>query len=223
MEFISDQLDHYRAKLEKIRGRIADFQRRNGVADFTEQTKGAIKVAVDLKLRQVLAGIELELLREYSSDKSVALKSKRAEYNKLTEKLEEMVERGGDNSIFIPLKRLPALKQEYASMTRDLEVAERVYSFLLEKYQESGIDRARSTPSVQVVSHPNVPDELAMFPGWGIFLIAALVGAVWISVVIIFWTWISFREKNEQEEKAFRELVDLIRSDLKSLRKFLRV
>jgi len=223
MKFISEQLDHYNTKLEKLRGRIADFQRRNGVADFTEQTEGAIKVAVDLKLRQVLAGIELELLREYSSDKSVALKSKRAEYNKLTEKLEEMVENGGDNSIFIPLKKLPALKQEYASMTRDLEVAERVYSFLLERYQESGIDKARTTPSIQVVSYPNVPDESAGYPGWGIVLIAALAGTLWISVVIILWTWISVREKNEQEEKAFRELVALFKSDLKSLRKFLRV
>ncbi|MFO7916327.1 MAG: Wzz/FepE/Etk N-terminal domain-containing protein, partial [Candidatus Krumholzibacteriales bacterium] len=87
MKFISEQLETYSRKLESIQGRIADFQSRHGIADFTEQTEGAIKLAVNLKLRQVLAGIDLELLREYSSDRTVALKSKRAEYEKLTEKL----------------------------------------------------------------------------------------------------------------------------------------
>ncbi|MFO7915676.1 MAG: GNVR domain-containing protein, partial [Candidatus Krumholzibacteriales bacterium] len=199
------------------------FQSRHGIADFTEQTEGAIKLAVNLKLRQVLAGIDLELLREYSSDRTVALKSKRAEYEKLTEKLKEMVEDGDDYSVFVPLKRLPRLKQEYAAMTRDLEVAERVYSFLLERYQEAGIDRARTTPSVQVVSYPNIPEERAGLPPWSIVLIAALAGALWVSIIIVFWAWISTRDRTQQEERAFNELVELFKSDIKGLRKFFRI
>ncbi len=223
MKFISEQLETYSRKLESIQGRIADFQSRHGIADFTEQTEGAIKLAVNLKLRQVLAGIDLELLREYSSDRTVALKSKRAEYEKLTEKLEEMVEDGDDYSVFVPLKRLPRLKQEYAAMTRDLEVAERVYSFLLERYQEAGIDRARTTPSVQVVSYPNIPEERAGLPPWSIVLIAALAGALWVSIIIVFWAWISTRDRTQQEERAFNELVELFKSDIKGLRKFFRI
>jgi len=223
MKFISEQLEEYSRRLADIQGRIADFQSRHGVADFSEQTEGAIKLAVNLKLKQVLVGIDLELLREYSSDRNVALKSKRAEYEKLTEKLEEMVEDGDDYSVFVPLKKLPRLKQEYAAMTRDLEVAERVYSLLLEKYQEAGIDRARTTPSVQVVSNPNIPEERAGLPPWSIVLIAALAGALWVSIIIVFWAWISTGDRTEQEETAFNELVELFKSDLKSLRKFLKI
>ena len=223
MRFISGQLEEYSRRLADIQGRIADFQSRHGVADFNEQTEGAIKLAVNLKLKQVLAGIDLELLREYSSDRTVALKSKRAEYEKLTEKLEEMVEDGDDYSVFVPLKKLPRLKQEYAAMTRDLEVAERVYSFLLERYQEAGIDRARTTPSVQVVSYPNIPEERAGLPPWSVVLLAALAGALWVSIIIVFWAWISTRDRTEQEETAFNELVELFKSDLRSLRRFLRI
>lgn len=223
MKFISGQLEEYSRRLADIQGRIADFQSRHGVADFNEQTEGAIKLAVNLKFKQVLAGIDLELLREYSSDRTVALKSKRAEYEKLTEKLEEMVEDGDDYSVFVPLKKLPRLKQEYATMTRDLEVAERVYSFLLERYQEAGIDRARTTPSVQVVSYPNIPEERAGLPPWSVVLLAALAGALWVSIVIVLWAWISTRDRTEQEEKAFNELVELFKSDLRSLRRFLRI
>lgn len=223
MKFISGQLEKYSRRLADIQGRIADFQSRHGVADFNEQTEGAIKLAVNLKLKQVLAGIDLELLREYSSDRTVALKSKRAEYEKLTEKLEEMVEGGDDFSVFVPLKQLPRLKQEYAAMTRDLEVAERVYSFLLERYQEAGIDRARTTPSVQVVSYPNIPEERAGLPPWSVVLIAALAGALWVSFIIVLWAWISTRDRTEQEEKAFNELVELFKSDLRNLRRFLRI
>jgi len=61
MKFISSQLEEYGRKLENIQERIADFQSRHGVADFNEQTEGAIKLAVNLKLKQVLAGIDLEL------------------------------------------------------------------------------------------------------------------------------------------------------------------
>jgi tyrosine-protein kinase Etk/Wzc len=223
MKFISEQLDRYERKLEVLRDSIADFQQRNGIADFSEQTEGAIEVAVNLKLKQVLTGIELELLREYSSDKTVALRSKRAEYNKLTDKLEGMMEGEDDLSIFIPLRELPRLKQQYAAMTRDLEVAERVYSFLLERYQESGIDRARTTPSVQVVSYPNVPDEPAGIPAWAVVILAALAGALWISAVILFWSWLSGRKRGTEEERAFRELTELFKSDLRNLRRFLRI
>jgi uncharacterized protein involved in exopolysaccharide biosynthesis len=223
MKFISSQLEQYRRKLRGLREEIAGFQRRNGVADFSEQTEGAIEVAVELKLRQVLAGIELELLREYSSEKTVALRSKRAEYEKLTGKLREIMEEGEDSSIFIPLEKLPHLKQEYASMTRDLEVAERVYSFLLERYQESGIARARTTPSVQVVSYPNVPEKPSGIPGYLVVILTAAAGAAWVSLLILIWAWISRREKNREEERAFAELIDLFRADLARLRRFLRI
>ena len=134
-----------------------------------------------------------------------------------------MVAEGEDYSIFIPLKKLPTLKQEYASMTRDLEVAERVYSFLLERYQESGIDRARTTPSVQVVSYPSLPEEPSGFPAWGIVLLAALAGALWMSLNISLWLWVRSRERGEEEQKALNELAALFRADLERVRKFLRI
>lgn len=223
MKFIKEQLEEYRLRVKSIRDSIAEFQRINRVADFGEQTEGAIKVAVDLKLRQVLAGIELELIKEYSREKTLDFRRKRSEYMKLTGKLEEMAEGDASSPVFIPLKKLPVLKQQYATMKRDLDVAESVYSFLMERYEESGIEKARTTPSIQIISYPNIPDKSSGFPAWAVLLLAAVVGALWVSVILLAWAWLRAREKGEEEEKAFRELIAIFNSDIERLRRFLRI
>jgi uncharacterized protein involved in exopolysaccharide biosynthesis len=223
MSFVGDQIEKYRARLVEARREMADFQTRHGIIDFDAQIQGAIEVAAGLKVKAILAEIELELLRDFTTRDALELKRMEAEFKGLNDQLRNLAYGDSAAAVFIPLSRMPGLSQEYASLKRDLDVNEKVYSFLLQRYEESGIDRARNTPSVQVVDIPRLPDRRAGLQPWAIVLLAALAGFIWICLVLAWWGWLSLSEREDGEEKAFRGVVDLVGEDLKSLRRFLRI
>lgn len=223
MSFVGGQIEKYRARLVEARREMAEFQARHGIIDFDAQIKGAIEVAAGLKVKAALAEIELELLRDFATRDALELKRMEAEFKGLNDQLRNLAYGDSAAAVFIPLLRMPGLTQEYASLRRDLDVNEKVYSFLMQRYEESGIDRARNTPSIQVVDIPRLPDRRAGLQPWAIILLAALAGFIWICLVLAWWGWLSLSEREEGEEKAFRGVVDLVGEDLKSLRRFLRI
>ena len=223
MIFVSKQLVRYRDELARLRGRMSGFQVEHGIIHFEEQVRGAIDVAANLKLRTTMARIERDLLREFARDDAMELRRKETEYENLNHQLEILMEGDSSNAVFFPLRDMPALYQEYATMERDLEVSERVYSYLLQLYEQAGVDRARNTPSVQIVDEPSIPEEYAGLPAWGILAISALVGFIWSSVVLAWWGWLTMKSRDDDEERAFREVGELIRSDIEMLRRWLRI
>jgi uncharacterized protein involved in exopolysaccharide biosynthesis len=223
IEFISSQIERNREELERLRSELSAFQKDHGVVHFEEQVRGAIDVAADLKVRTALARIERDLLREFATDDATELRRKEAEYENLNRQLEILVKGDSSSSVFFPLEQMPGLYQEYAAMQRDMEVAERVYSYLLQKYEEAGIDRARNTPSVQIVDEPSVPENYAGLPAWGLLLLAALAGLIWSSACIAWWGWFSTRSRSEDQQRAFEEVGELIKLDLGTLRRWLRI
>lgn len=222
MEFIEGQIALYRTRLGSLREDIAAFQREHGIVDFEEQVRGAVDVAANIKVRTIIAKIELDLLREFARKDAGELKRKEAEYEKLAMQLARIMEGDTSEAVFVPLRRLPDLYQKYAAMQRDLEVNERVYSFLRERYEESGIDRARTTPTIQVVDQPNIPEKPSGIPRWGIVLLVTVIGFAWITAVIAWWGWLSTRKRTGEEAAAFEEVTALVQEDIGRLRKLLR-
>ncbi|MCX5752031.1 MAG: hypothetical protein NTW97_00135 [Candidatus Krumholzibacteria bacterium] len=221
-KFMGAQLAEYRGRLGSARREIAAFQGKNNIVNFDEQVRGAIGVAADLKVRAVLAGIERDLIREYTYSNSLELKRKNAEYEGLMRQLGNIMNGDSAGAVFIPLDRMPGLAQSYARMERDLEVNERVYAYLLERYEEAGIDKARTTPVVQIVDEPNLPEKPSGRPGWLIVLVVTAIGFVWIVVAVSWWDWMRLREKSSDEMLAFAELQAKMQSDTGWVRRKLR-
>jgi len=223
MAFVSKQLVRYRDELTRLRGRMSSFQEEHGIIHFEEQVRGAIDVAANLKLKATMARIERDLVREFARDDAMELRRKEAEYENLNRQLEILMEGDSSSAVFFPLRGMPALYQEYAAMERDLEVTERVYSYLLQLYEQAGVDRARNTPSVQIVDEPSIPEEYAGPPVWGILAISALIGFAWSSMMLAWWGWLNMKRRADDEERAFREVGELVRSDIEMLRRWLRI
>jgi tyrosine-protein kinase Etk/Wzc len=221
--FVSRQIERYREKLSRLQGQMSRFQQEHGIIHFEEQVRGAIDVAANLKLKTTMARIERDLVREFQRNDAMELMRKETEYENLNRQLEIMMEGDTSNTVFFPLRDMPALYQEYAAMERDLEVSERVYSYLLQIYEQAGVDRARNTPSVQVVDEPSIPEEYAGFSLWIIPVISALVGLFWSSMMLAWWGWLAMKRRPDDEETAFREVGELFRSDLEKLRRWLRI
>ncbi len=223
MDFISGQLKVYRQRLEKLRKQIAGFQEEHGIINFDKQVEGAIDVASNLRIRTALAGIEYNLLKEFATSDAVELESRRMEYNSLREQLRGIMKGDTTSGVFFPLGKMPELHRRYAAMQRDLEVAERVYSVLLQRYEQAGIEKARNTPSIQVIDQPVVPAKPAGIPQWGIILILTAGGWLWISILVMCWGWVSMSDKSPEDQKALDESLEIIKSEVDRLRKLFRI
>jgi uncharacterized protein involved in exopolysaccharide biosynthesis len=222
LEFTSRQIESYRLRLETLRAEIAAFQEEHGIVNFDEQVRGAIDVATTLKVKAAVTEIQIDILREFSRDDAIELNKKKLELRNINVQLEKIVSGDSMMSVFPSLETLPALYQEYASLERDLEVNERVFSFLLQKHEESGIDLARTTSSVQVVDPPRVPEKKAGIPRWTFILAAFAAGGVWMSLVLAWWGWISIKKRSGEEDKAFKSVVARVGSDVSGIRRRLR-
>ena len=218
LEFTRKQIESYRRRLERLRTRIADFQESNGIINIDEQIRGAMDVATALKIRAALTAVRIDILREYSLDDAFELNRKKLELENINRQLGNIIRGDSSVSVFPPLESLPALMQEYSALQRDLEVNERVYSFLLQKHEESGIDMARTTASVQVVDPPVMPENRAGLPRWAFILVAFAAGGAWMSLVLAWWAWTSMKERSGEEDEAFRSIVDRVMEDVSRIR-----
>lgn len=223
MEFTAAQIDTFRRRLARSRRRLAAFQSEHGIIDVDEQVRGAIDVAAALQVRASIAAIERDMIREFAREDTRELRRKELELEKIHWQIESLMVGGEGANAFVPLRLLPALYQEYAALERDLAVDERVYSFLLEKYEESGIERARTTPSIQVIDPPNLPSKRSGIPRWVSVVLSALVGALWASFVLAWWSWLNARSRSPEDEAALLSVVSTARDDLRRLRGRLRL
>lgn len=223
MKFTRKQIETYRRRLEESRARIAAFKEENGIFSLEEQIRGAVDVASTLRISAAITAVQIDILREFSRDEATELNKKKLELRNINLQLENIMKGDTSRTIFISLEKLPTLQQKYASLQRDLEVNERVYSFLLQKHEESGIDLARTTSSVQVVDSPGIPEKRAGIPWWALVLTAFAVGGVWMILVLAWWGWISMKERTGEEDEAFRSVVDQLSRDFSELRRRLRI
>lgn len=222
LEFTRKQIELYRVRLEESRVQIAAFQEKHGIISFKEQVRGAMDVAVALKIRAAITAIEIDILKEFSRDDAAELNKNKLELRNINRQLELIVKGDTTMTVFPSLAKLPALQQEYAALQRDIEVNERVYSFLLQKHEESGIDLARTTSSVQVVDAPRVPEKRAGIPRWAFILAAFAIGGAWMSIVLAWWGWTSMKERSGEEDEAFKRVVDQVGEDVSEIRRRLR-
>ncbi len=223
LEFTRKQIVAYKLRLVESRAQIAAFQEEHGIISFEEQVRGAMDVASALKIRAALTAIQIDILSEFSRDDAIELNKKRIELRNINKQLRIIVTGDSSMTVFPSLEKLPALQQEYAALKRDLEVNERVYSFLLQKHEESGIDLARTTSSVQIVDAPRIPEKRSGIPRWAFILTAFAAGGVWMSIVLAWWGWTTMKEKSGEEDEAFRSIVDQAGRDLSEIRRRLRI
>lgn len=221
--FVLEQLNVYRERLQTIRSRIAAFQKANNIVDLDEQVRGAVEVAADIMVRSILAGIERDLMSEFTRADATELRRKTAEHANLVRQLEMIMHGDSAGAVFVPLRRLPALTQQYAAMQRDLEVHERIYSYLLERYEEAGIEQTRATSVAQIVDAPSMPEEPAGMPLLALVAIVTAAGFVWSAAMAAWWEWSFLRSKSSSEERALAVLRGTIASDIARLRRALRL
>lgn len=157
-DFIETRLNQVKKELDSSRTLFERFQIENKAVDFEQQTKLVTERAIDLKIRQAIAELEVEMAAlelGRGNPKLVELKRKS---KIIAEQLDRLENENRDNSFFsVPISAIPALRGRYEMLNSRVRVNEKLYEILLEQRELSKIQLSENSPTISVLDQARVP------------------------------------------------------------------
>ena len=176
--FLESRVRKTREELGADAGRLRDFQDARGVVDIESQTAAAVDVAKGLAFELSLKQVELSVLaRQVAPDHPdrQALAIRVEELDRQLQLLVGDLSRGmgaGESALGPPLRAMPGVMQEYASLTLGVKMREEVLLFLGARLEEAKVREARDTPTLQVLD-PATPPKARSAPRRALLTAAA--------------------------------------------------
>jgi len=160
---VEKRLAETRLELDKAQDALRVFKETTGAIFISDQATASIKTAADIFAR--IAGLEVELarVRQYATDRSPEVADLSIQIGTLRRKLAEMgyAKSGSalaaDSYVFPRFDAAPALEQQLADLTVEVEIKRSVYTVLSEQYEQARIQEARDASTIQVLDRAQPP------------------------------------------------------------------
>jgi uncharacterized protein involved in exopolysaccharide biosynthesis len=142
-EFLEARVVEAEARLNALEDTLAAYQAGNKTLALDPSADSAVSLGADLLVRRIQLVTETRMLRQTLGRGAPALTAKEMEIQALDEEL----------------ARLPELNSELSKLMRSRRVYERTYTFLYAQLEESRIEEARDTPTIDILDPPVPPQE----------------------------------------------------------------
>ena len=217
--FLEKRLQEAKKDLFRAEIGLKEFQEKYKLVSIKEQAKVAIEGAAKIKGEIVVAETELEVLKQFGTERqneAVMLKSKIAELQNQLAKIESgnpgtnvlkehgMVE-GGSN-FYIPFNELPALGMQLGRLIREAKIQEKVFELLTSQYEVAQIEEAKDVNTIQILDRA-VPSDKKSSPKRSLIVILSTVVALFLSIFLAFFVEYFQRLKIEDKER-YQQLVN---------------
>ena len=137
------------------------FQHQHNTMNLAEQTKAAIRIGAEIKNQILIDEVKLGMLKK-------TLKQNHPEVEKLEHEIKELESQYSyldnsndsskqDNDLLPKYSEVPNLEIALTRLKREVEIQSKLYAFLTQKYEESKIQEARDTPTIQVLDDASQP------------------------------------------------------------------
>ena len=137
------------------------FQHQHNTMNLAEQTKVAIRIGAEIKSQILIDEVKLGMLKK-------TLKQNHPEVEKLEHEIKELESQYSyldnsndsskqDNDLLPKYSEVPNLEIALTRLKREVEIQSKLYAFLTQKYEESKIQEARDTPTIQVLDDASQP------------------------------------------------------------------
>jgi tyrosine-protein kinase Etk/Wzc len=170
--FLEGRLKEIRADLERSESDLKAFQEKYHLVAVEVQAKAVIEGAAEIKGQIVAAQTELEVYKQFGTEKqveAVMLKARIEELQKQLRALEQGEPRatggsgaskaGNPSGFSIPFDDLPRLSMELMRLTREAKVQEKLFALITAQYEMAQIEEARDVDTVQVLDPAAVPQK----------------------------------------------------------------
>lgn len=175
-QFIQELKASETVKLQQAMDRLQSFQAEHNAIAIEDQARAVIRAAAEMEM----ASAELEITRQgllasgFSPDHPQVVKVRKE--SNLRQQYLAFLRDGRDaetpvvpqdfrlqlqESLFLPLRSIPHVAQEYANIEKDVLVQSALLKLLMEQEAESLIEATNTTSTVQVLDQAAVPERKA--------------------------------------------------------------
>lgn len=178
-EFIQKLKQTEEAKLENAMRRLQEFQAEHNAISIEDQAKAVIRAGADYQMTatQLLITRNSLLLSGFSPSHPEVQKIERefllwqealaflrdggelGGKSQLGEKIADQLKL--EENLFLPLRKIPEMAQEYAVVEKDVLVQAALIKLLLEQEAEALIEANNTTTTVQVLDKATLPEKKA--------------------------------------------------------------
>ncbi len=162
-EFIESAIVDVRVRLDESAEELRAFQKANGAIELSAQTRVTVEVVAELESERGKLEIEKRVLETFSLPSQPRLREIETRLSAIGQALEEL--RGGSmdgdssppSGVFLPVDEIPSLVFQYADLSREVMVHEKVYEFLRAQLEDARIQESRDLQVVMVLDEAVPP------------------------------------------------------------------
>jgi uncharacterized protein involved in exopolysaccharide biosynthesis len=201
--FLEKRLLTVKEDLIKAETELQAFQEKYKLVSLEEQARVAIEGAAEIKAEIIAAQTELEVLKDFGTERqneAVMLKARIAELQKQLARIESGGETNDESDFYIPFNELPDLGVRLARLTREFKIQENVFELLTSQYELAKIEEAKDVNTIQVLDEAVPPDKRAK-PRRKLIVILTTFVAFFFSIFLAFFLEFVERVKFEDEDR----------------------
>ena len=195
--------------LETCENSLKSFQEGYGIIVVEDQAKAMWGTVAEINAQIISKEIEIEMMNINLGKGNVETRSAVREKEVLEKQLSALIsgKQGktnvDKNSLFPPMDSLPNLTLQYTRLYRNVLLQEKILEFLLPQYEQSKLQEAKDTPTVQVLDAA-VPPIKRIKPKRSLFVLGwGMLSIVFLSVIVVLIENFNmvYNEKSEKSEK----------------------
>jgi uncharacterized protein involved in exopolysaccharide biosynthesis len=142
-EFLEKRVVEAESRLRAVEDSLARYQAENQTLALDPRVEAVSALGADLLTRRLQAVTEAQVMRQTLGPRAPALTAKEMEIEALDREL----------------ARLPELASDLSKLLRSRRVLERTHTFLFAQLEETRVEEARDTPTIDILDPPVVPQE----------------------------------------------------------------
>jgi uncharacterized protein involved in exopolysaccharide biosynthesis len=215
-EFIEKRLAETHEELIRTAENLRDFQKQHKAISVEEQTKAVIETAAQLRAQIALTEMRLNIIRQSFQETHSQVKMLKSELEEMNQQLEK-VETGAQldhNDYLLPFSAIPELGMQLAFLVKDLETQKAIYKLLVQQYEQSKIQEARDTPTIQVLDKAVPPLKKSRPKRALIVLISGLLSILMSGFFVFSSEYVEqIREQKTEDYYRLKKVKDTLWSD----------
>jgi capsule polysaccharide export protein KpsE/RkpR len=158
-EFIQGRYENIKKELKSAEDSMKVYQDKYGISPDL-QVKAAVQSQIQLEIEIKTEEVKLEMLKNILSPDQPEVKNQISKIEALKKELSDVLSSPEEGSN-LTLKGKPQVVIDFLRLQRNVEIQNKILTFILPIFEQSKIEEKRNTPSVLVIDTPNLPERKA--------------------------------------------------------------
>lgn len=221
--FLEKRIEGTEQQLSQAEEVLKEFREKNKIVSLPAQASSSIYGAARIKGEIISIETELEVLKNFATEKSNKIVRLEKELEEMKDQLIKIeTGQGFDNSdnpdnqkresnFYIPFTQLPNLGLQLSRLMRNVKVKETVYELLTEQYELAKIAESKDMATIQILDEAVVPEKRSK-PRRGLIVVLTGVLSFFASIFLAF-TKEYFARMNDEDQKRWQDMKAAMRGD----------